>query len=60
MQQSVEFFGTETAVAIPVAITGYGHEKDRPNSLAAGFDEHLVKPLDIERLEALLMSGVKR
>jgi CheY-like chemotaxis protein len=37
-----------------VAVTGYGQERDRALSRAAGFDEHLVKPVDLEHLEALL------
>jgi signal transduction histidine kinase len=51
---------TETAAATLIAVTGYGQERDRRNSLAAGFDEHLVKPLDIDRLEALLTAVVPR
>jgi CheY-like chemotaxis protein len=37
-----------------VAITGYGQEADRERSRAAGFDAHLVKPVDLEELEQLL------
>lgn len=37
-----------------VALTGYGQDDDRRRALAAGFDEHLVKPVDIDRLQALL------
>ncbi len=51
---------SETAAATLIAVTGYGQERDRSNSLAAGFDEHMVKPLDIDRLEALLMVVVPR
>jgi signal transduction histidine kinase/CheY-like chemotaxis protein len=51
---------SETATATLIAVTGYGQEKDRRNSLESGFDEHLVKPLDIDRLEALLTAVVKR
>ncbi len=40
--------------AILVAITGWGHDEDRRRSREAGFDHHLVKPVDIERLEKLL------
>ena len=36
------------------AITGYGEEKDRMRSRAAGFDEHLVKPVDVEQVCNLL------
>ena len=37
-----------------VAITGYGHEEDRRRSQEAGFDMHLVKPLDLDDLEKRL------
>src|SRR5262249_34301312 len=33
-----------------IAITGYGRDEDRCQALAAGFHEHLVKPVDPERL----------
>jgi two-component system CheB/CheR fusion protein len=37
-----------------VALSGYGQEEDVAAALAAGFDEHLTKPTDVERLERLL------
>jgi signal transduction histidine kinase/CheY-like chemotaxis protein len=37
-----------------VAVTGWGQEEDRRRSAAAGFDDHLVKPVDPELLEDLL------
>jgi len=37
-----------------IALTGWGQEKDRRNSEAAGFDHHLVKPINIDALQALL------
>jgi PAS domain S-box-containing protein len=37
-----------------VAVTGYGQASDRRRAEAAGFDAHLVKPVDGERLHALL------
>jgi PAS domain S-box-containing protein len=39
-----------TAKARLLAVTGYGQEHDRQHALAAGFDGHLVKPVDPERL----------
>jgi PAS domain S-box-containing protein len=44
----------QTAGAVLVAVTGYGQENDRQQTLAAGFDHHLVKPVDIEELAAIL------
>ena len=37
-----------------IAITGYGMQEDRRSALAAGFDEHLAKPVELESLKALL------
>jgi len=37
-----------------IAVTGYGQEQDRQKSKAAGFDHHLVKPIDIKQLLRLL------
>ena len=37
-----------------IALTGYGQANDKARSLAAGFDYHLVKPVDYEHLKALL------
>jgi len=35
-----------------VAMTGYGQATDREKALHAGFDEHMVKPVDINRLRS--------
>jgi len=40
--------------ALVVAMTGYGQEEDRRRSREAGFDHHLVKPVDLDALEKLL------
>lgn len=37
-----------------VALTGWGQESDKRRALAAGFDRHLTKPLDLERLRELI------
>jgi signal transduction histidine kinase len=37
-----------------VALTGYGLDSDRDHVRAAGFHEHLVKPIDLELVEALI------
>jgi PAS domain S-box-containing protein len=37
-----------------IAVTGYGQPADRERSRAAGFDVHLVKPVDLDTIEALL------
>jgi CheY-like chemotaxis protein len=37
-----------------VALTGWGQFEDRRLSLEAGFDDHLVKPVDLDRLLEVL------
>ena len=37
-----------------VALTGWGREEDRARTAAAGFDAHLVKPVDLATLARLL------
>ncbi|MEX2317393.1 MAG: response regulator [Pirellulales bacterium] len=37
-----------------VALTGYGRDDDRQRSQEAGFDAHLVKPVEIQKLRELL------
>jgi len=37
-----------------VALTGYGQREDRRRTQEAGFDEHLVKPVDPKELKKLL------
>jgi CheY-like chemotaxis protein len=34
-----------------IAMSGYGSDDDIRQSLAAGYDEHLTKPVNIHRLE---------
>ncbi len=41
-----------------VALTGYGQESDRARALEAGFDAHLVKPVDMHALMAVLEKPV--
>ena len=43
-----------------VALTGYGRPEDRARALAAGFDVHLVKPLEIHRLNELMERRPRR
>jgi len=40
--------------ALIIALTGYGQEADRRRALEAGFDDHLVKPVDFDRLKHLI------
>jgi len=46
----------EHAGAVFVALTGYGQQRDRELSQQAGFDYHLVKPVEIGKLTQILGS----
>ncbi|MES2259935.1 MAG: ATP-binding protein [Pseudomonadota bacterium] len=39
-----------------LAVTGYGQQSDRKRIIEHGFDQHLVKPVDLERLDEILNS----
>lgn len=44
-----------------IALTGWGQESDRQRAIAAGFDHHITKPLDLEHLRSLIArSGTAR
>jgi PAS domain S-box-containing protein len=43
-----------------VAMTGYGNEEDRRRTQAAGFDAHLVKPVELDALVKLLNEARER
>jgi two-component system CheB/CheR fusion protein len=49
-----EAFGN-AARPLLVAITGYGLPADKRRAMAAGFDVHLVKPIDYGALEGVFM-----
>jgi PAS domain S-box-containing protein len=41
-----------------IALSGFGQPADRERSRAAGFDMHLVKPIDPSQIDALLVQAV--
>jgi CheY-like chemotaxis protein len=43
-----------------IAMTGYGRPEDHQRSLEAGFDHHIVKPVDPSALERVLAEAVQR
>jgi PAS domain S-box-containing protein len=45
--------------AVLVAMTGYGQDEDRRKGQEAGFDYHLVKPVDLTELAKILAQGRK-
>jgi signal transduction histidine kinase/CheY-like chemotaxis protein len=46
-----------TRDVVLIAMTGYGRQVDREQSRAAGFDHHLVKPLDFDKLNEVLTAS---
>ncbi|HEX4330929.1 MAG TPA: response regulator [Usitatibacter sp.] len=44
----------ETSAVRLIAVSGYGQERDRERTKAAGFDLHLVKPVDPVKLTAAI------
>jgi CheY-like chemotaxis protein len=49
-----------TSQARLIAVTGYGRPEDRTRALEAGFDEHLVKPVDPVALLARLAAAASK
>ena len=45
---------TESPKLRVIALSGYGQVEDRQRSAAAGFDAHLVKPVDLDALQRVL------
>ncbi|MFT3698076.1 MAG: response regulator [Kofleriaceae bacterium] len=43
-----------------IAMTGYGQPEDKARALAAGFDEHIVKPVVLKRLQNVLAEIPRR
>jgi len=43
-----------------VALSGFGAEQDRQRTLEAGFDMHLLKPMEIDTLEQIIASAERR
>ena len=43
-----------------VALTGWGQETDRRRTAEAGFDHHLIKPIDPQMLNVLLAEAAKK
>jgi two-component system, sensor histidine kinase len=43
-----------------IALTGYGQAEDRRRTTQAGFDAHIVKPVDPDHLARVLAAGPPR
>jgi CheY-like chemotaxis protein len=42
-----------------IAITGWGQAEDKARAVEAGFDEHLTKPVDPDRLAEVVHHGLR-
>ena len=51
--QQLKAEGLETRML--VALTGYGEQTDKQRTMQAGFHHHLVKPVDPDTLQKLLL-----
>jgi CheY-like chemotaxis protein len=51
---------SENEKVVLVAMTGYGQETDRKLSKEAGFDHHLVKPADFDKVKQILAAVVAK
>jgi CheY-like chemotaxis protein len=40
----------ETAKTLLIALTGYGQAHDFDEAMAAGFDHHMTKPVELQKL----------
>jgi signal transduction histidine kinase/ActR/RegA family two-component response regulator len=49
----------ESAGATLVALTGYGQSQDRKEAESAGFDHYLVKPADLDQVNAVLAEAAQ-
>ena len=43
------------AAAVLIALTGWGTQEDKRKALAAGFDMHMTKPVDVDDLQRTLV-----
>ncbi len=43
-----------------LALSGFGQDADKQRSMAAGFDAHLVKPVELSTLEGLVEAPMRR
>ncbi len=46
--------------ALVAAMTGFGQESNKERSARAGFDDHLVKPVDFDKLDAVIERAAKQ
>ena len=50
----------ELAKTVLIALTGYGQDKDRMGAMAAGFNHHLTKPVNMETLNDTVRTFMRK
>lgn len=55
--RQIRKLGGEVAAVTVVALTGWGQAEDKRKAMEAGFDQHLTKPVDPDKLEELAGSN---
>ena len=58
--EAIRSLPDENKVNIPiVAMTANAFEEDRKMALSKGMNDHIAKPIDVEKVEEVLISGLK-
>src|SRR5438045_9571591 len=52
----MELMAKSRDVLVGIAMSGFGTEADAARSLEAGFSQHLIKPVTMEKLDAALQT----
>jgi CheY-like chemotaxis protein len=52
----MELMAKSRDVLVGIAMSGFGTQADAARSLEAGFSQHLVKPVTMEKLDAALQT----
>jgi CheY-like chemotaxis protein len=59
MMDKLRELGTTGNIGYAIAMSGYGMGSDLEKSRAAGFRHHLIKPMDVDQLDTLLLEIIR-
>jgi CheY-like chemotaxis protein len=59
MMDKLRELGTAGNIGYAIAMSGYGMGSDLEKSRAAGFRHHLIKPMDVDQLDELLLEIIR-
>jgi CheY-like chemotaxis protein len=59
MMDKLRELGTAGDIGHAIAMSGYGMGSDLERSRAAGFRHHLIKPMDVDQLDTLLLEIIR-